>query len=254
MTGAYGPRTLAVIAGSGLAGVADGFEADDVIPFARIPGVGAATVAGHEGVVRVGRMGMLRCALVMGRRHFYEGAVAGVDALVSWLAGWGATDLIACSAAGGLSPSQTPGDVIVVRDVVDMHYPRTRPASAAGIMRLDPGLTADVEAAARACEIAVARGTLVCGAGPAYETRAEVGFLQWVGGDLVTMSSAPEIASANRHGLRAAALGVITNPATGIDGAVPRHDEVLTVAEHAARRIGRLIERLAAGWPIEEKS
>lgn len=235
---------VAVIAGSGLSAVADLIDATDVIPFTRIPRVGATTVPGHAGEIRVGVRGDTPCALVMGRRHFYEGAIADVDRIVEWLARWGATDLIVLSAAGGLSRTLSPGDIIAVRDMIDMHYSRGRAPSGAGPVSLDPHLATDIERAASECAIPLCRGTLVCGAGPAYETRSEVGFLQWAGGDLVTMSSAPEVVSAHRHGLRVAALGVITNPATGISGAVPRHDEVIAVAGSAGERVARIISQL----------
>ena len=90
------------------------------------------------------------------------------------------------------------------------------------------------------------RGTIASGAGPAYETPAEVTFLQQVGADLASMSAAPEILFANERGIRVAALGVLTNPATGIGGTRPNHDEVLAQALEASDRLAAFVAQLVA--------
>jgi purine nucleoside phosphorylase len=135
-----------------------------------------------------------------------------------------------------------PGDLMVAHDLIDRQH-RT-PAAGCGRPRLDPGLTAALERAARRARVAVHRGTVVCGIGPAYETVAEVASLQLAGGDVATMSGAPEIAAANAAGLRTAALVLVTNPCTGVAAAVPSHPEVLRVGRDASGKLARLITQL----------
>jgi len=238
-------RRLAVIAGSGMAPLAEIMASPAVTPFADIEGVGECTVDGHAGEVREGSVGGRACLLVLGRRHGYEGAFGAVDALVAHLAARGATDLLVTSAAGALTTTLHPGDLMVFHDLVDR---QNRPGFAGPVARprLDADLTAAVERAARAAGVALHRGTGVCGLGPAYETVAEVGSLQLASGDVATMSGAPEIAAATGRGLRVAAVALVTNPCTGVASATPSHAEVLRVGREASAGLARLMLQLLA--------
>jgi purine nucleoside phosphorylase len=240
-----------------LAGV---IHAARVTRFDEIEGVGACGVGGHAGEVREGKVGPRDGVVVLGRRHVYEGAADSVLRLVAWLAGRGVTDLVVTSAAGALHRGLVAGELVVVRDLCDRQNrpslirveagraggPVTpeRASVANARTRLDRNLTASLERAATCARVAWQRGTLVCGAGPAYETLAEVRAYQESHGDVATMSGAPEIAAANRVGMRAAALAVVTNPCTGVAAAVPNHREVLEVGARAAGHVAEVIMQL----------
>ncbi len=242
-------RRLAVIAGSGMAPLAEIMASPVVTPFADIEGVGECTVDGHAGEVREGSVAGRACLLVLGRRHGYEGAFAAVDALVAHLARRGATDLLVTSAAGALTTNLQPGDLMVFHDLVDRQNRQGLAGPVADLParpRLDADLTAGVERAARAAGVALHRGTGVCGLGPAYETVAEVGSLQLATGDVATMSGAPEIAAATGRGLRVAAVALVTNPCTGVASATPSHAEVLRVGREASAGLARLVSQLLA--------
>ncbi|HEX5132281.1 MAG TPA: purine-nucleoside phosphorylase [Candidatus Krumholzibacteria bacterium] len=233
-------RHLAVIAGSGMGALAALVDAGRVVPFADIDGVGACGVDGHAGEVRTGTIGSRPCTLVLGRRHGYEGEFGAVERLVAWLADNGTTDLLVASAAGGLRAHLEPGDLVVFHDLLDRQDRPPGPDR----LGLDPGLTREVEAAARRAGVLAHRGTAVCGIGPAYETRAEVAALQLAGGDVATMSGAPEIAAARAVGLRVAAVALVTNPCTGIAAAVPSHADVLRVGRESSGRLAALVSQL----------
>ena len=249
-----GERRLAVIAGSGMGKVADGFHHDETIPFAEIDGVGQCTVRGHLGEVRLCRSATGRFAVVLGRRHFYEGSADAVGALIAWLAGRGTTHILSLSAAGALTTKLEPGDLVLADGIIDDQN-RSTPAPVTGgamsfpgrparRLRCDSDLSRAVESAAKDAGVAVHRGTIVCSAGPVYETSAEVWRMQRFGADLATMSAAPEVAFATSAGLGVAVLAVITNPATGILHAIPGHDEVVEQAARAAGPVGRIISEL----------
>lgn len=244
-------RRVAVIAGSGMGALAGAFDTEETVPFDEIDGVGACTVPGHAGEVRWHRHGPHRTAFVLGRRHFYEGAAGAMEALIGWLAARGTTHIVSVSAAGALTMSLCPGDLVLVRSLVDLqNRPVSRsPAGVRGIADdagLDVEFAREVERAAKRAGVPLHRGTIACGAGPAYETRAEVGWLQFLGADLATMSAAPEVEFARRAGLRMVVLAVITNPATGILNAKPGHDEVVAQAGRVAGRVGRIISQLTS--------
>ncbi len=243
-----GSSKLAVVAGSGMGALADEVAVDRRVPFSDIDGVGACTVAGHAGEVREGTLDGRPCVWVLGRRHGYEGQAAAMLKLVDWLASRGVTHLLVTSAAGALRPSLLPGEVVIARDVIDRQNRRLapRPDPPDTRLALDPGLVAALERAATRAGVAWHRGTLVCGSGPAYETAAEVRYLQESAGDVATMSAAPEMMAANRIGLPVAVAALVTNPGTGIAPAALSHSEVLDVGRKSVGQVGAVVRQLLA--------
>jgi inosine/guanosine/xanthosine phosphorylase family protein len=246
-------QRFAFIAGSGMDPVAHAMTIGREIRFDDIAGVGACGVEGHTGRVLEGSIAGCLCTLVMGRRHVYEGDPSAVAHLVEWLAASGVTDLVMASAAGALHRRLDAGDLVVARDVIDLQNRdllarRDEPSTGASTihaerLRIDRGLSAAIERAATAARVSWQRGTIVCGVGPAYETKAEVRMLQdW--GDVATMSSAPELAAASRLGIRAAAIALVTNPCTGVASSRPNHQEVLEVGRTMAGGLAAVLEQL----------
>jgi purine nucleoside phosphorylase len=250
-------RHFAFIAGSGMEAVARVVKPRRTVRFDEIEGVGACGVVGHAGRVLTGYLSEAvagasnrrECTLVMGRRHAYEGDPAAPARLVEWLAHAGVTDLVIASAAGSLNRRLVPGDIVIARDVIDVQNRRdseTRRGAQSSQLRIDRALASAIESAATHVGVAWQRGTILCGIGPAYETTAEVLAFQFWGGDVATMSGAPELAAASRLGIRAAAIALVTNPCTGIAAAKPNHAEVLAAGEKASGRLVAVIRQLVA--------
>jgi len=265
------PRAcLAVVAGSGMSGVADGFAVESTTPFDAIEGVGPCTVAGHRGEVRWCRRGNRRFAVVLGRRHLYEREPVAMQRLIAWLGERGVTALVVASAAGSLTRHAVPGELVVVRDALDFqnrdrftspawrrgNLQRARALNEADALRpggriaVDPDLTHALETACRAAGVRAGRGVLACFSGPTYETPAEVEFAGFTGAALVTMSAAPEMAFAAALGMPVAAFAAITNFATGIGHARPDHAEVVEMAGRASAGLARVIAQLVDKYGV----
>ena len=123
-----------------------------------------------------------------------------------------------------------------------------------GRLTIDRELSRWVERVALKVGHPCQRGTLACCSGPGYETSTEVRFLQGIGADLVTMSSAPEIAFAARLGMRVAVVGAITNPGTGIGQSrhgILDHAEVLEAMSRMSGGLSRLIAELFSSYADE---
>jgi purine-nucleoside phosphorylase len=255
MSTSTGAKHIAFIAGSGMDTVARVLAARRTVRFDEIEGVGACGVVGHSGRVLIGTVEGAgdgrECTLVMGRRHAYEGDASAPARLVEWLAQTGVTDLVIASAAGALNRRLEPGDVVIARDVIDIqnrgaHENHARSRACSERLRIHRGLAEAVERAATQAGVAWQRGTILCGIGPAYETSAEVLAFQGWGGDVATMSGAPELAAASRLAIRAAAIALVTNPCTGIAAAKPNHKEVLAAGERASGRLAAIIRQPVA--------
>jgi purine-nucleoside phosphorylase len=99
---------------------------------------------------------------------------------------------------------------------------------------------------ARQSDVAAHRGVFVGVMGPNLETRAEYRFLRLIGGDVVGMSTVPEVIVAAHAGLRVMALSVVTHLC--LPDALPRVDvkEITAVASAAEPKLHTLIAGIVA--------
>lgn len=257
----FGDITTGIILGSGLAGVSEAYRAAAVVPFENIDGLDSPGVAGHAGEFRLCDVAGRQCLFVCGRKHYYEDAAGAIESLLRFVRGCGVRRLLLTSAAGSLIKTISPGELVVVDDVLDFQFrvPVTGGNGAAGArmarpgphrpLKLDAALAEDVRKAAAAARIRLSRGDAVTCAGPMYESPAEIRMIQQTGAALVTMSGAPEIASASEMGIRAAMVGLVTNWASGISGVRLHHSDVLGKAQAAVSELRQLVEKFVEQEP-----
>ena len=93
---------------------------------------------------------------------------------------------------------------------------------------------------AKQLNITLPEGVYVGVLGPQYETPAEVKAYKLLGGDLVGMSTAPEVLVARHCGLKVSAFSAVTNYASGMSPEQVNHDEVLQNALLARDKIVKL--------------
>jgi purine-nucleoside phosphorylase len=214
------PR-VALILGTGLGGVADGIEVGSRVPFAEIPYFPQSTVEGHKGDLLFGRLGGLDVVVMQGRFHYYEGrSLQTVTMPVRLMRRLGAEYLIINSAAGGLNPEFTAGDVMIVRDHIN--FMGDNPLRGVADPRLgdrfpdmsdpyDKRLAALAEESASEAGFTVRSGVYAAVSGPSIETRAETRMLRLLGADAVGMSTVPEVIVGCQVGFKILVLAAITN-------------------------------------------
>jgi len=245
------PR-VAIILGSGLGGFARHIEHATRIPFAEIPGLPAATVAGHVGELVHGTVDGEEVVALSGRLHLYEGVAADIVGLpVRIVHALGVRTIFISNAAGAIRSDLRPGTLMVIRDHINMSWgnPLTGPVRP-GEQRF-PDMSSPYDRAlgdrfitiARAAGATVSEGTYAAVLGPSYETRAEIRMLAGMGADAVGMSTVPEVLVARALGMRVTAVSCITNAAAGT-GARLDHAEVLATAG----RIAPIFERAVREW------
>ena len=235
--------SIGIILGSGLghfAAKAGGAE----IAFTSIPGFPRPTVAGHSGTFRVGAS----LAVMAGRVHYYEGhPMDDVVLPVFLLHRMGVRTLIVTNAAGGANRSYAPGQLVLIRDHVNLMgaHPLRGPNTGLGPRFPDmtnayhPDLRALAQSAAPA---PMAEGVYAAFPGPTYETPAEVRMAAAVGADLVGMSTVPEVIAAAYLGVRVLGISCVTNMAAGILPVPLDHAEVIARGKEAAPRFSALLE------------
>jgi purine-nucleoside phosphorylase len=249
------PET-AVILGTGLGGVARAIQVDATVPYADIPGFLVPTVESHAGRLLVGTLAGRPVAALQGRFHRYEGyALDAATFPVRVLHALGARTLIVSNVSGGMHPLWSAGDLVLLSDHINFlgDNPLVGPHAEAEGPRF-PDLTEAYDAGLRALARAVAieqgvtlrEGVYIAVPGPNLETRAEYRVLRAVGGDVVGMSTVPEVIVARQLGMRVLGLSIITDLCLP-DALEPASvDRILAVAAAAEPRFTALVQGIVA--------
>ncbi|MBI2568026.1 MAG: purine-nucleoside phosphorylase [Candidatus Schekmanbacteria bacterium] len=246
------PPAVGVVLGSGLGALATRLHAALTIDFSEIPHFPVPTVPGHSGQLLFGSMDGVDVVLQRGRVHSYEGHDgAALVYSIRVMALLGAGAIVLSNAVGGICPSLSPGDLVLVTDHLNLSGlsplrgvndetlgPRFPDMSQA----YDPGLAAVARRASLKAGIVLKDGILAFSAGPQYESPAEVRALARLGADLVGMSTVPEVVAANHLGLRVLTLSCVTNKAAGLQFEPRAHDEVLLVGRRVEGDFCALVE------------
>ena len=243
----------AIILGSGLGELAGLIEGAQRVPYAEVPGFHAPNVAGHRGELICGSIGGRQVLALSGRFHMYEGHSARVAAFPVRVAhALGARVLFVSNAAGGVRRTFRPGDLMLIRDHINLMFrsPIIGPLEAGDERFPDMSspysarLQAMLRESARTAGVPLVEGVYAGLLGPAYETPAEVRMLERLGADAVGMSTVPETIAARALGMEVAGISLITNHATGITTAPLEHGEVVAVGRAAAGGMGKIVTGL----------
>jgi len=236
---------VGLVLGSGLGGLAKRIEEPRSIAYAELPGFATPTVPGHAGRLIAGKLAGRPVVALAGRFHFYEGHSAAQSAFpIRVLHALGARTLLLSNAAGGIRRSMKPGDLMIIRDHVNLTWrnPLTGPV-VPGDERFpdmsdpwDRALRSLLAESAAAAGVPVTEGVYFGLSGPSYETPAEVRMLAKLGADAVGMSTVHEVIVARAIGMRVAGMSCITNLGAGLGDQPISHAEVLEVMQAASEK------------------
>jgi len=242
------------VLGSGLGGFADSVEDAVEIPYAEIPGWPQSTAVGHAGTLVVGTFGGVPVAVMKGRAHLYEGHPgAKVVFGVRVLGRLGIRSLVLTNACGAIDPAVEPGRLVAISDHLNLlgTSPLVGPNDDALGPRFpdmtnayDPEYRAFARDAAARLGIPLGEGVYAAWLGPAFETPAEIRMVRTLGGDLVGMSTVPEVLAARHMGIRCLALSCVTNAAAGVLDEPIDHEQVLDVGTRAAKDLVALLREV----------
>lgn len=243
---------IGIILGSGLGSLADRVDAEARVALKDVPHLGVSpTVPGHKGLIHLGTLEGKRVMVMQGRIHYYEGhEMPQVIYPARLMKTMGANTLIVTAASGAVNLKYRPGDIVVLRDHinfmglnplrgpnVDEHGPRFLDMTEA----YDPSLRKAARACAVRLKMRVHEGVYVAMWGPTYETPAEVRMVRRFGGDLVGMSTVPEVLAARHAGMRVLGLSMVTNMAAGLKEGKVSHEEVLETTTRTQEKFVRLL-------------
>ncbi|MEY3051488.1 MAG: hypothetical protein RLY31_1273 [Bacteroidota bacterium] len=244
-----------VILGTGLGSLAQEIETEAEIEYGIIPHFPTSTVESHAGRLLFGRLSGRPVIAMDGRLHYYEGySMQQVTFPVRVLWALGVRTLLLSNAAGSTNPEIEAGDLVFIRDHINLHpaHPLRGPNDERlGIRFPDMLETYDRElldaaaGIARAAGIRAHTGVYVGLQGPNLETPAEYEFLHRIGGDVVGMSTIPEVIVARHAGMRVFVVSVVSNKSYPV-GQIVRTTlaDVLAVVRTAEPRLAQVVRSL----------
>ena len=239
-----------LILGSGLGALADIVEKPEAFSFSDIPNFPKSTVAGHKGRFIVGTLKGKRVAVMQGRIHVYEGyPLDRITLPVRVMKALGAHTLVVTNSCGGIHTRFVPGDLMLINDHINMMggNPLIGPNDARLGERFppmsnayDPAYRKRAHSVARAAGVTLKEGIYCALSGPAYETPAEVRFLERGGADAVGMSTVPEVIVARHSGMKCLGISCVTN-VLHEGPSQDTHHEVLEAANAAGPNLQKII-------------
>lgn len=212
-----------IVLGTGLGNLTDDIKVAAEVPYAGIAHFARSTVESHKGKLVFGHLGAHPVVVMAGRFHYYEGwTMQQVTFPIRVLKYLGIERLILTNASGGVNPHLRAGDLVIVRDHINL-LPE-HPLRGANDERLGPRFpdmlhTYDAELRARALAIAhrhnirAREGVYSALQGPNLETPAEYEMLHRLGSDCTGMSSVPEVLVARHMDLPVLMISVVANMA-----------------------------------------
>jgi purine-nucleoside phosphorylase len=248
--------TIGLVLGSGLGVLADEIADPVVIPYSEIPGFTASTVVGHKGQLVIGKLEGKQVVAMQGRFHYYEGhSLDSVVFPIRVMKLLGVETIIVTNAAGGINESYRPGDLMLIRDHINMTFrnPLIGPNDESfGVRFPDMSEAYSRQLRSLAREVAAEQGielqegVYVGLLGPSYETPAEIRMLRILGGDAVGMSTVPEVIVARHMNMKVLGISCISNMAAGILEQPLSHEEVMETTEKVKTQFLALVHGIVA--------
>ena len=245
---------VGIILGTGLGDIVDQLEVEATIEYGDIPHFPTSTATSHRGRLVCGQLAGVPVVAMEGRFHLYEGyPLKQITLPVRVFKELGVELLIVSNACGGLNPYFQAGDIMVIEDHINLLG--DSPLCGSNLDEFGPRFPNmvrpyDPDMAARALEIAKEDGTRIhvgvyIGVkGPNLETRAEYRYLRIIGGDVVGMSTVPEVIVARHMGLKTFAISVVTDIGDPDDLAEVTLDEMIEIAGVAEPKLTRIFAQL----------
>ena len=245
------PPETGLLTGTGLGEAAAALQVSAAFDYKDIPHFPIATVPSHAGRLVFGKMRGRPVMVMQGRFHLYEGYTpAEVTFPIRVMQEIGVRRLVATNAAGGLNPAFRPGDIMLIRDHINLTgaNPLVGPNADGWGVRFpdmtqayDRDLIARAEQAAARAGITVRQGVYVGLKGPSLETPAETRFLKAIGAEAVGFSTVQEVIAAVHAGMQVLGISIITNVNDPDHPAPATLEEIIAVAHRTAPDLEQLL-------------
>lgn len=230
---------LGIILGTGLGNLVNDIDIAHTLAYENIPNFPVSTVESHKGKLIFGTLEGKAVVVMQGRFHYYEGySMKEVTFPVRVMKLLGIETLFVSNVSGSTNAAINKGDLVIIDDHINLHY--ENPLRGQQYSEMGPRFPDMIDPYSKrlgdkAMEIvmkhgyAAHKGVYASLPGPNLETRAEYVHLNRIGGDIVGMSTVPEVIVAVHCGLEIFAISVVTDK-----GFPPEELEPVTLEEVVA--------------------
>ena len=219
---------IGIILGSGLGDFVKKINNPQIINYTDIKKYPISTVKGHEGKFIFGNIYNKSVICAEGRFHLYEGYDFNTTTLpIDIFNKLGCKTVIITNAAGCLNRGWTLGSLMLIKNCIDFTFQNSnipvvyfdnKSLIKDHIKKLFNYLSSLYP---------INEGTYSWVLGPTYETPSEIQEIKKNGGDVVGMSTMPEIIKAYKYGMDIIGLSCLSNYASGISEYPLTHQDVL---------------------------
>ena len=240
-----------LILGTGLGQLAEEMDIETEVSYDKIPHFPVSTVESHAGKLLFGTLGGKEVVAMQGRFHYYEGyTMQQIVFPLRVLKANGADTLFVSNACGGMNPNYTAGDIMLIRDHINMigdnplvgpndedlgpRFPDMSEPYSERLMDI-------AKNAALESNLQMHQGVYIALSGPMLETKSEYRFLRLIGADVVGMSTVPEVIAAVHMGMEVLGISAITDECFPDSLEPVNIEDILEAASIAEPKMTRVI-------------
>ncbi|MFD2598181.1 purine-nucleoside phosphorylase [Sphingobacterium corticis] len=243
-----------IVLGTGLGKLVNEITIAHQLMYANIPNFPISTVEFHSGKLVFGELNGRRVVAMQGRLHYYEGYdMQEITFPIRIMKLLGIQKLFLSNASGSLNPEIKKGDLGIIEDHINLlpdNPLRGGNNSDFGPRFPDMSRPYDEKMIQQSTKIANELGyrthkaVYVAASGPNLETRAEYRYMRIIGGDIVGMSTVPEVIVANHMSLPVCAISVVTDEGFHADLQPVSLEEIVAIAAEAEPKLTTLLKEL----------
>ncbi len=247
---------IGIILGTGLGNLVNEITIEHQLMYSNIPNFPISTVEFHSGKLIFGTLQGKRVIAMQGRFHYYEGYnMQQITFPVRIMKVLGIDTLYVSNASGSLQPGIAKGDLAIIHDHINLlpDNPLRGGNSEAFGPRFpdmnepyDKGMIAAAVGIAEKHGIKAHKAVYVSVPGPNLETRAEYRYMRIIGGDIVGMSTVPEVIVAKHMGLPVFAISVVTDEGFHDELEPVSLEDIVAVASKAEPSLTLILKELIA--------
>ncbi len=244
---------ILIILGTGLSALTESIDIECEVDYKDIPGFPVSTVKSHKGKLIQGTLHNKKVSVLSGRFHYYEGyKMERVVFPLRVLMYMGVKLLIVSNAAGGVNHDYFAGDIMLIKDHINMMPDNPlRGASSIEVGERFPLMKDAYSSKYREqiCSIAanlridIKTGVYLAWPGPSLETDAEYNMARIVGADAVGMSTVPEVIAARHMNTNVLGFSIITNINNRNSRDDTTHDNVIENAQKAGNNLRTILDK-----------
>jgi len=241
---------IGIILGTGLGGLVKYIDIDFSIEYSDIPHFPVSTVEFHSGKLIFGTLSGKRIVAMQGRFHYYEGYNHHrVTFPVHILKELGIKYLLVSNACGALNPQFKKTELMIISSHINLHF-ETPLIGFKIVNHKAPAQFYSKELIKLAEDIAIEndidirKGVYSSVQGPNLETRAEYRMIKKIGGDVVGMSTIPEVIVAHKLGIKCLGISIVTDEGFPDTLEVANIQDIIKAASVAEPNLTLLTQKL----------